>query len=191
MRVSFIFIIVLLAGCSSERSTDKHGLVSYIEDEDNGLKKTRESDGFKVTATYRPNDFVAQQQMSGTTADEYDSLLQLYSKYSYFIVDISKNGKDLETAFVLDKSDFASNISYLSSRFSEKISVIIGDDVRPVTDFLYERSYGMTDSKFLLAFENINENDFHLVIDGRELGFDEISFPFEKSKIKSIPKLRF
>ncbi|MEI9920514.1 MAG: hypothetical protein WDO14_17235 [Bacteroidota bacterium] len=190
MRHSFLFIVILLAGCSGTRWTDENGLVAYVQDEDNGLRKSEETDGFRITATYRPSDFIARQQMLGTTMEEYDSLLKLYSKYSYFIVDISKQGKDLETAFVMERSDFASQISYLASRFSEKISVRIDDEVKPVSDFIYERSYGMTKSEFLVAFDGINESDFHLVIDGSELGFGEVSFPFEKNQIKSIPKLR-
>jgi hypothetical protein len=190
MRSAYLIVVLLCAGCSDHRWTDREGLVKYIQDENNGLRKTEEVDGYKITATYRPNDFIARQQMLGTTVEEFDSLLQLYSPYSYFILDISKEGKDLETTFVNEKNDFVQRISYLSSRFSEKITVRIDGEVRSITDFVYERSYGMTGSQFLVAFENISNDDFDLVIDGRELGFGEVSLPFESNRIKSIPKLR-
>jgi hypothetical protein len=190
LGIRFFAVMLTVAGCVAEKSTDERGLNLFIQEGSNGLRKIVETGDFKITTTYRPNSMIARQQMAGDEQRELDSLLTQYSKYMYFIVDISKNDKDLETVFALEHADFADRISFLSTRFSKDFSVHVDDDVRPIADFIYTRSYGVSSSKFLVAFENISDSDFHLVIDGAELGFGEIDFLFDQDQIKRIPKLQ-
>ena len=184
-------VLLTFTACNGVGKLDEVGLRAFVQDEENGLKQLKTDGVFKVTATYRPSDLIAKQQMNGDQAAEFDSLANVYSRYTYFVVDITKNGKDLETALASEGSDVSSRINYLSSQFSEKFHVAVGNKLVPVTEFIYARSYGITGSQFLIAFENIPMTDFQLLINGRELGFNELTFDFEKDYIKRLPRLQF
>ncbi|MBS1506485.1 MAG: hypothetical protein JSS79_07565 [Bacteroidetes bacterium] len=188
--LKFCFIIsLMLLGCSSRQCMDMPHLVKYLENEDNGVCKAEENNGFKVRLKYRPTDFIVQQQMQKGTQKEYDSLTRHFSNYLYFDLQITHDNKDLETYFAANQMDFAAQVSYLNADFANGIKLITAKDTTDVLDYAYLRSYGIGPSNFLLVFKAIDENNFTLEVTGYSLGFGKVSIPFTKKDIDKTPKL--
>jgi hypothetical protein len=191
MRANILILsIISLLGCQSRQPMDQNSLISFVDDEDNGLKKTVEEKGFTLTMKYRPMDFIAEQQMEKGTQKEYDSLTNYFSKYIYFNLLITYDNKDLESAFGLDPGSFADKVSYLSSDFSQSIKLITKKDTLDILDYSYSRSYGVGPSNFLLVFNKPSTNQFEVEVKGYQLGFGKIAFPFTQTDIKKTPKLK-
>lgn len=191
IRNLFLFSILFLTACSDDNELDEKELITYLQDEKNGAKQTLNDGEFEVIVTFRPSDFIAKQQMRTQQTSEYDSLRSVYNRYIYFIIDITKNGKDLETVQASGNGDLGSYLSFLSTGFSEKIHLETNQADYSIVDFVYARSYGNASSKFLVAFESLKEDHFRFVIDGYELGFSKISIPFDNDQLKKTPKLKF
>jgi hypothetical protein len=177
-------------GCTPSTASEAE-IKSFLQNEDNGLIKKTEDEGFAIEALYRPTDFIVKQQMEKGSSKEIDSLRKAYATYHYFLLTISKNEKDLETHFAYDIGSFANKISFLASDFSSKISLQTANKDYAIQDYVYTRSYGTGPSHFLLVFEKPTETEFKLTIEGYELGFGKVQFAFDQNNIKKIPNLKF
>lgn len=186
LAVIFVFLIY---GCR-ERYLDEQGLNKYLLDESHGTMKQIEEDGFHLSLTYRPSEFIARQQTVTGTEEEFDSLRTYFDRYYYFLLDMTYQGKDLETSLALNPSRFAQNISYLSDKFSEDVRLITAKDTARVVDFVYARSYGIGSSQFLLAFDKPGQDKFEIQLKGYPLGLSKKAFLFDKGDLNKTPHLK-
>lgn len=193
MKLIFLIMSTCLAvtiGCRSGEPLDEKGLRSYVRDESNGLIKKQDTDGFELTMVWKPNAMIASQQVNKGTKHEFDSLRDYFSKYLYFNLEMTKDGKDLETYFASDPGSFADKISFLSARFSRNIRLITKKDTLPAIECLYSRSYGMGSSNCLLVFDKPKESEFEIQITGYPIGFGKQLFPFNLTDIENAPRLK-
>lgn len=185
-----LFLVIMCFSCGGGKEVTESELLAFVKDEANGLKKTVEYDEFTVTATYKATDFIVRQQMEKGSVSEMDSLRRVYAPYLYFTLTIEKDGKDLETAFAYDPGTFAGKISYLTSSFSENILLVSGSQQESLADYMYSRSFGSGPSSFLLVFKKPSGQDFDLVVEGHDLGFGKLRFPFNLDDIENTPHLK-
>jgi len=189
MKSFFVILSILIFGCRHQKLSSDSDLNNYINDEDNGLTKIVNQDGFTLTMRYKPAQLVAKQQLIRGTKREYDSLVKYYSKYIYFNLEISKNGKDLETKFGSDLHSFPDKISYLSNEFSSGIQLVADADTLELSDFLYSRSYGVSTSNFMLVFNHPKGQNWQIVVTSEKLGFGTVVFTFTQSDVENIPEI--
>lgn len=190
MRLIFLIFFALM-GCANSKQFSEEQLYNYLQDEDHGTFQTVEDGKFKISVMYRPSELVAKQQMEKKTEKEYDSLTAYFSKYLYFLMEITYNGKDLETAFATNPSTFPSNISYLSEKFGDDVRLVSKTDTLNITDFIYARSYGIGTSQFLLAFEKPREEKFQIEVNPHRIGLNTQFFSFRKNELENTPHLKF
>jgi hypothetical protein len=189
MKNAVVFFLILLCSCSASLMDAKE-LNEYILDEANGCRKVINEGPYTIITTYRPSDFIARQQMEGDSQKEYDSLRSFYGNYFYFIVDVTYEGKDLETRFALEPNSFADKIAMLSSGLSQNIKLESGGEYQSPVDYMYSRSYGTGSSQFMIAFNKIDTENANLIINGQPIGFGKISIPFSTNQLFEIPKLK-
>jgi hypothetical protein len=187
----FVFVGFTLTSCFGSKALDEKQLREYINNEENGLKKTVAYENYTISMTYRPTDLIVKQQMNQNSQHEIDSLRKIYSKYVYFTMTIEKDGKDLETDFAMNPSQFSSMISYLSAQFGSNISLETEGGREPIKEYVYVRSYGTGPSNFLLVFDKPQESDFTILVEGHDIGFGRTTFSFNKSDIEQTPNLKF
>jgi hypothetical protein len=193
-RTRTIGIALLLAtvGCTDRPSElDEKALYAYVRDESNGLARTREEDGYRVTVAWKPNGLIAKQQAYKGTEREFDSLNSYFSKYLYFTLELEKDGKDLEAAFAADPGSFAEKISYLSAGLQQDIRLTAENDTLPALECLYARSYGMGRSQCLVVFERPRKgNNFTVEVTGHPIGLGRQRFEFKTKDIDNAPRLK-
>ncbi len=187
----FVWVGFTLTSCFGSKAMDEKQLLEYIHNEENGLRKMVQYENYLVSLTYRPTDLIVKQQMNGNSQQEIDSLRTLYANYLYFTMTIEKDGKDLETDFAMNLSQFTPMISYLSTQFGSHISMETDQKRDPVKEYVYVRSYGSGPSSFLLIFDKPPESNFTIVVEGHDLGFGKTTFSFNQSDIEQTPNLKF
>ena len=191
MRLVFYLVLVFALGrCASSTQLEEKALYQFVRDEDNGLTKTADADGFHLAMVWKPNDLIVKQQMDKGTKGEFDSLTNYFSKYLYFTLEMTRDGKDLETSFASDPGSFAEKISFLSSDFSQNIQLVTKKDTTSVLECIYSRSYGMGVSQCLIVFNKPKENQFEIEVKAYPIGFGKQSFPFILSDIEKAPRLK-
>src|SRR5260370_28390310 len=138
-----IFLILALSLWSCERKTEleEQDLYKFVREESHGLIMIKEEDGFQLAMIWKPNDLIAKQQVIKGTKQEFDSLKNYFSKYLYFTLEMTRQGKDLETSFASDPGSFAEKVTYLSSGLSQNIRLITPRDTVLAIECIYSRSY--------------------------------------------------
>jgi hypothetical protein len=189
-------ICVVLSGCASqELSLDE--LQSYIADEDNGLQLSAEANGTKISVTYRPTDLWVHQEISDAAVDKtvVDALRKKYSAYYYFIVSFSRNNKEAvhQMNSMEDYGDLVQTMSFRMSQYA--VLTTAKQDTIPVSDFMMNRTYGLsssTDVLFAFNKEKVKANDW-VQINLKEfgLGLGNQRFRFITKNLEETPFLHF
>ena len=196
LYVLTLLVIVLLTNCTPSKLSEQE-LQGYVQDESNGLTKIVERKGIELSVNYKPTDLLVSQELRNRKREQtlIDSLRNKYSQYSYFVLNISKDGKE-----ILNQSQnfdaFSQNLQNLSFRMKEYVHLTTAQqDTVPVLDFVYPRLYGMGGSTSLLFVfdqEKIEDTDwvqFNLKDIG--LGIGKSHFRFETSDIENAPQIDF
>lgn len=181
--ILFFFLLMGVVGCKPKTFSTEKALIAYIQDEENGLKKTTEVGDYKITVTYRPTDLLVKQEVGENPAKEaIDKARRKYQNYYYFILSLSKSGKE-----ALDQSQgfgqYSEMVQKLSFRVPEFVNMTTSaSDTIPVADFILNRTYGLGSSTDVLivfnkekakgqAWVQINLNEF-----GMNLGNNRTRF---------------
>ncbi|MFM9841172.1 MAG: hypothetical protein ACKVOQ_23110 [Cyclobacteriaceae bacterium] len=155
MKVFPLLLIVLVVGCKPKSFSSEKELVAYIQNEENGLKKTNEVGDYKVTVTYRPTDLLIKQEVGeNSTQEAITKARKKYQNYYYFILSLSRSGKE-----ALDQSQgfgqYSEMVQKLSFRVPEFVNMTTSaSDTISVADFILNRTYGLGSSTDILVVFN-------------------------------------
>ncbi|MBA4056947.1 MAG: hypothetical protein C0490_19690, partial [Marivirga sp.] len=118
-----------------------------------------------------------------------------YDSLNYFILHFSRNGKEIESAFVSDPANFKKIIDYLSFDLRNNIFLIRGSDTTQALDVVYARTFGGSEGTSVLAVfsENLKEtgSTIKVCLDDTMLGLGLTEFEFDVNDIKNTPNLMF
>lgn len=191
-----IFIIwlsisaIVLPSCRAP-ITDRNELVSYINDEANGLKQSRHLSDLNIAMTYMPwQMFKAGSSASVTKKSE---MLQLQNKL-FFVLNLSAHGKEYLRQLPYDKySEMVQVLSFRMNGFTE----LIPDDGKPIEpqSVLYQQTYGLSKAdNILITFDQGNllqQKEITIRIGEFGLNTGNLNFKFNINDINKIPKINF
>jgi len=168
--------------------------MAYIQDERNGLKVTNDVGDYKVAVAYRPTDLLVKQEVGEKpTKEVIDKARKKYQNYYYFILSLSKLGKE-----ALDQSQgfgqYSEMVQQLSFRVPEFVNMTTSaSDTIPVADFILNRTYGLSSSTDVLVVFNKEKTidqkwvQFNLNEFGMNLGNSRMRFKVKD--LEGCPKL--
>lgn len=194
----FILLILLISSCGNKSFDTSEEIFAFIADQDNSYKYTKSINGVDYTLQYRPTDLLVNQEIGDSISnDKVKNLRDKYKKYMYFNLSMSKNGKELLSNVVGDKSQFGQMVNDLAFNMNEKVNLYTADkDTLTMTDFIYPRMYGMTnETTILLVYlrdeKYLKEDYLNFTIE--DLGFytGEVRFKIKTAPIKNEPQLNF
>jgi hypothetical protein len=199
MKFSFIVICIALGACSTPEFLSEKELKAYVRDAENGMSKEREFKGYKVNVTYRPNDLLVAQETRGETIVDSVELARLkgkYNNYYYFLLSLSRNNKEAEYQAGGGMGQFSELVQTLSFRMSEYVNLTTSaQDTIPVGDYIYPRTYGMSDASTLMfAFNKEKAKGKEWIqFNMKELGLGigNMNFRFDTEKLEHTPKIKF
>lgn len=190
--------MVYTHACSQSEGINQKELREYLLDPDNGLHHTLRLNQTLISLSYRPVDlFLAQdlERYHTYTQDVVDSLGSLYSENLYFALDLSINGREIESQFLTDKLAYDQILQYLNHDIGKQISVTV-DNVKnlPITGHVFVRMYGATGkTNLIIAVKRdavITSNAFEVIIDDARLGIGKHIFSFKTSDLINTPSLQ-
>ena len=190
----FMCICFSLTACNKDVTRD--GLIEYINNPANGLKKEQVIGDFHISAIYRPNDLMVAQDLMGKNINDsvIEAIKASYKPYIYFLVDLSYKDQEIINLKINSEESYIKAIDNLAFNMKEYCYIISSneDTVYP-TDCIYSRHYGMTGSNtVLLIFENekiFNTKIFELIIEDHEFGFGKAIFKYRIIDVKKALKL--
>jgi hypothetical protein len=187
--LGFVLMCSLVSGCKSQITQQE--LLNYLNDLDNGLKQEVSEGSIKMSITYRPTDLIIGQS---NVQEAYSREREKgeYSKYSYFILSMSIDDKDILYKNSRSQTHFSEVLNRLNFAVTEYIyGIADGKDTINLADFYVPNLYGMGGStQIMLAFPNTKTcENFELRIKEMGLGIGERRFLFRHKDIEDIPKL--
>jgi hypothetical protein len=153
---------------------------------------------FKVEATYQPTDLFVLREL-GTAKADSTSLKRWFAKYGghyYFILSISKNGKEAITATQMPYGEFSELLQTVSFRMGEYVNMTTAkQDTIPLADFIYNRTFGMASSSdVLMVFDKkkaANTDWVQINLKELGLGLGTQNFRFDRDRLDQVPNIDF
>ncbi|AFC23411.1 hypothetical protein [Saprospira grandis] len=199
---SCLGILFLAFGSCTTKEIDAKDYLDYIDDPDNGLRKTKVVAGLELDLAYRPSDALI--LLKTNSEEEFlnldlDKERSAYKDLQYYYLrlrvrDREKEGTTLLNWQVYDQAASKRRLQYLSFDMAEDILLIDGGDSLKPSLYQFERSYNMSKyGGFLLAFktnENSKKADKTFVLDSEEFQIAPIKLFFSGEQIKNTPKIK-
>lgn len=192
-----LFFSISLLACKSELNHEE--LIEYVNEEDNGLIKTKQLGKTIVELVYKPSDLLIQQDLSNkenSTQEEIEKIKSNYNNSLYFTLNLSVDGQELEVGGLQSKEKFAKRVELLSFGMRDRIQIKTSkNDSVSLLDYAYPRMYGVTGkSTMLLVFDRSQATDgewFDVIVNGYDLGVGINKFRFNTKDIEEVPQLDF
>jgi hypothetical protein len=188
-----LLISGLFSSCTHMGSTND--LLNYALDPKNGLHQKEEKNGILVEVLYKPTQLIVAQEIKGQSLrlSQVDSIQRYFSEFDYFLLRLSRNGKEIETAFAGDQSKFNEANSYLSFEMAKDVRLIWERDTISTKDFIHTRTFGSSPSSDILFVFKSRLRDRNgsvkFIFDDRLFDSGRSEFDFAVSDIKSIPSI--
>lgn len=196
-RLFFVLAGLIIISCRNYVSEEE--LKKYILNPENGLTIEKNIGALKMVLNYRPVDLVISRELKSRenyTKEDVAELKNHYNKYSYFILTMSDNNREILTKTLSDNNLFAQSINNLAFGLDAEVRMITSEkDTVPVSDFVYPRMYGTTDNtQLMIVFpsEKIKTSDWvEIEIGDMGLGLGINKFRFESGLLLNIPEISF
>ncbi|HEY8936107.1 MAG TPA: hypothetical protein VIM65_12835 [Cyclobacteriaceae bacterium] len=182
-----------MAACSGKRVSEQE-LKSYILNDENGLHKNRKINDIDIDVFYRPAELVWIKDLEEISDPvKREAQQEAIDTLSYFMFHFSRNGKEIENAYVSNSSEFTSVINYLSFDIANDIHIISGSDTTDALDVMYARTFGGMGSTGVMAIFNKdvrkNNKNIKVYFDDSVFGTGNSEFDFLIDDIKKTPTL--
>ncbi len=193
-----LMLILVISSCSNKEFDTTEEIFAFISDEDNGYKYSKEVNGVDFTLQYRPTDLLVQQELGDSLSEKkIKQLREKYSKYLYFNLSMSLDGKELLSNVVRDKQQFGQMVNDLAFYMNQKVHLYTPEkDTLAMTDFVYPRMYGMTNATTILIVyprdkQFLKEGYLNFTIEDLGLNTGEIKFKVQTQPLENEPQLNF
>ncbi len=192
--ISILLTLLILMGCEPSLPDTIDELASWVIQSES-LTQEQTIEGVKVQASYRPTDLVVSEFLKpGDDAKTIDSLREKYDQYHYFLISLSKNGKEL--LYQTDQSKFSERVQTLAFNMKEKVKLIDTNGKEVLAEnYLFSRTYGMGSANtllFVFAREKLGQGgSIRLTIKEFGFGLGVINFTFQVADLESAPNISF
>lgn len=190
--------IFLTLGCRPKEFTSADELQKYIQDEDNGLKISKQVGDYKLDVTYRPTDLLVDQEVEGQTIDlkQLESIRHRYDTYHYFVLSLSRDKKEALHNSGGGMDQYSELVQVLSFRMGDYVTMTTNtSDTIPLGDFILNRTYGLsTSTDLLLVFNREKSQDkdwIQVNLNEFGLGVGNQRFRFRREELDQVPRLVF
>lgn len=185
---------IFVSSSSSAKVASPAEYISFIENEENGLRVTKEIERIRFTLQYKPLDLAVLSELKGKSKDEklFRKTRKEFEGMQYFNFRVeSSTGPDL---LKFDGTiDDGTKMNYLAFEMQKDLFLVDGLDTLPCRIFHYERTYNIAPySDFILAFEESAKNNKHdktLIFEDRLFNTGTIKLKIRREDILNVPTL--
>lgn len=195
MRVLLIILVFSgLLSCGGRSIVSEQELKDYIMDPEHGLCRREAKNGIDMEVVYRPSELVSAQQVAGVTDQkEREKIIRNFASLTYFIIKLSRNGQEIENAYVSDNDKFLQVTSYLSAGIAQDLYLVNKGDTIRALDAVSTRMFGAATATTVMAIFDTDVKDkdgsLRFCFDDTGLGLGLNEFEFDTDDINKAPTL--
>ena len=188
-----ILLSFCIAGCLENKKTVGE-FVKWIENPENGLRRSKESEGFEVIAQYRPVAYIicSESKNKTLTPEQYEKRKLQLDGMEYYQVRLRSTLGDPLMFGSSDQNVYHMRNNYLMFGQKEDISLLRNNDTIPCSLYHFVNYQGLAPyADILLGFtaDTTFNGEHELIYNDRVFGFGPLHFTFTEDEIKSVPEL--
>lgn len=200
MRLTLLLlssILVLLLSACTKPSMSEQELKAYITNEKNGLVQHSANNLVEATCYYRPVELIIAQKLAGenSSLQTIDSMRQAHAALHFFVLHVSRNGKELETYFASDPSQYNAVLTYLNSSIYQDLKLVTKKGVINPVQTIYTPALGASNhTSIMVVFDTTGEevgSEWRLSWSDTLFSSGDHSFTYQLRDINAIPTLNF
>lgn len=205
MKIKILVLFVLsfvIVSCKKEFKSELE-FSQWLNDPDNGLKRSQNSGGLSFVLTYLPKPYLAKKEIKNSKADltETKKIMNSYANSLSFLLTIKPDSTDSEVDImktgVKNYDEYKQRFLAMNFELGESIKLKIGNNELAPTLFNVENTYGLAnDININIVFDNkqiqqIPGEKIELVFmdDYFETGIHH--FVFQKNKLFDLPEFNY
>jgi len=210
MMISKSYYIILISvavtlmsafGCK-KASLQPDEYMNYLDHPENGIKKTREIGGIKISVKYLPSDYLTYNETKDSThmfsQSKRDSIKNTYGQSSTFLLTLGPsegNSFDITRVNVNSMEEFQQRMMAMSFSMDQMVVMQIGDKKIVPSITQMEQLYGLRNKRDIVIVFDVNpekllKNDVAFIFKD-ELFYTGINkFTFKAEDINNIPDLK-
>ena len=209
----YISVILLIASftASCSNKIESREFLKWLSEENNGLVKTKKSNGFEIKMKYLPPSYFVSRELialdlkkeSVDKARIADSIKKEFSNNIYFLLHIDndtsivRENADVMFRDIYNYGDYTSRIYKYNFDINKDIKLLRNDKVYHPVLSSFENHYGLEGGRNLLlvfapekdASEFSSVSDLEVTFNDEEMGIGTTHFRFDKSDIENIPEI--
>lgn len=193
MRHCFAALLFLFSGCWM-KTISPGELQQFVDDPENELKVSANKGNVSIQVLYRPKELVFLPRV-GDDQIAWKKQLAEVDSLDYFLIRLSRGGKEIENALAGDEKKFSDLVSYLSLGIAQDLTLVNAADTLAPLDVMYSRTFGASEATSVMVIfkshlktrsgvATLRYQDHFL-----STGLSE--FTFSTKNIKSIPSIKF
>jgi len=193
-----IYILVLCTGISCKKNMKTPDYVRYINNKNNGLIKTTQTDGWEYDVQYRPGDYIILMENKGVPDDSVLNKREAELKGTAWFNIVIKRIDNQVTPLRYDISsldEYDTRLNYFLNEAAKDIKLVNGKDTLLPKSYLFENNYNLTPQEtmivgfYLPAGDNYPIKDMQLSYIDKVFKNGIIRAQFSKTVLNHIPNL--
>lgn len=193
----FILSYCLITLVSCQHSYSPKEIVGYVNNPENGMKRTYETDDISFELLYKPSLYIAilEEKEKSTEESVNNRVKELEGLQYYNLKIINKSGSDLLKYKLKEEKEYYNRLNYLSTFLKNDIRLIQGEDTLKPVLYQFERNYGLAPfctSVFAFKETDLNlKKDKELIIKDQVFSNQEIHFILKNESLKELPNIEY
>lgn len=207
--MAVVFALLVISGCGKQSVRTEGEYLKWLENEENGVVKTKYVNGLEIKIKYLPAEYLAYQEMSketSVTKGKIDSVINLYKNGMTFLMTIGpderngKTGGDVMYRSVTSYSEYAQRVFTMNFDMEPLIELHAGANNYKSVLSSMENIYSLSPKRnILFVFAPLDKQDKSLitsatmdfVYDDQLFDLGTNHFLFNRNAINSVPKIIF
>ena len=191
-------ILILLLGCNSGHLITGD-LISWVEDEGNGLRVTKQISNYKFQLQYKLLEYIIAQEIlnKNLTREEIEARMEEKKDMQYLTLRIGSADERtsiLETNLT-DRQEYYERLDYFAFQMKKDLILVDGTDTLGCSLYHFERTYNLTPfNNIVLGFANpgyLKEaKDKTLIYKDNILDIGAVKLTIKASSLEDMPKLK-
>lgn len=173
-------------------------LVSFVQNENSGLKQHFTKNEFTYSAFYKPVDYIICKEQRSDKVETSIAKTKRRELQGMQYIDLRIAAKNINEELlkynISPDNDYEKRIKYCSFEIQKDLQLVEGKDTIACSMVHYEREYGVTPYVTILLAFPINkktmDEDKTLLFDDKLFYNGLIQFVFSNKNIKNTPKLK-
>lgn len=191
--ISLMILAVGAISCTRPKVSEEQ-LKAFVLNPENGLVKESLNNNLKGVCYLRPTDLIIAQKAYGLpyTMSQLDSMRSSHQHLLFFTLQLSKEGREIETYFASNPEAYNDVLRYLSGEMRTDLHLTTKYDTLSPIEFLYSPGFGAAQATSLMVvFELQEEPDSDLSMHWNDSYFKsgQHTYTYLLSDFNNIPEL--